>query len=134
MQVNKLRLLDSASGVISGRLATLQIALDIELYQNDDWDRSRPESPAYDVFAKGRSGGVKVGAAWVKRAERGRNAGQEFLTLTVDDPSFPAPLNMTAFPSGEAGEWEVVWRRPRQRDAGADMMPAPAGNDDPIPY
>ena len=39
------------------------------------------------------------------------------LSLSLDDPSFSEPLNLAAFKAEEADTLDVVWNRPRQKDA-----------------
>ena len=73
-------------------------------------------SPDYSIIAKSRSGkDVEVGSAWRKTIKSGAKAGEEFLTLTIDDPSFPSALNVAAFKNGRPGEWDVGWRRRQDR-------------------
>ena len=42
-----------------------------------------------------------MGAAWLKNSERA----SDFISITLDDPDWPSPVNLTAFPNtGERGE------------------------------
>ena len=66
------------------------------------------DQPAYEIT----SGGVKIGAAWEKTDRNG----VVFYSMTMDDPSFDAPLNVSAFQQ-PGGHYEIVWRRPRQQEA-----------------
>ena len=53
-----------------------------------------------------------IGAGWIKNSERV----SDFISMTLDDPDWPAPLNLTAFPrtSDHADSiWTIVWSRPR---------------------
>lgn len=74
---------------------------------------SSNEHPDYTVEYAHRDGAPHVvGAAWIKNGQR---VG-DFISMTLDDPDWTSPLNLTAFPpSRERGEtsWPVVWSRPR---------------------
>lgn len=71
--------------------------------------------PAYEVFALVGGGEIiRIGAAWRKKSEDGK---REYLSLSLDDPSWNQPLSCAAFPSKVAGEYDVVWNRPREREA-----------------
>lgn len=108
-----------------GKFASLDFALDLELQAIDaNWDGGKmPEAtangagrPAYDVFGVGRAGPAKIGAAWVKPIKRGDSAGQKMISLSLDDPSFPTALHLSAFPGRAKGEFDVKWERPRRAD------------------
>ena len=109
----------------SGQFSTLDFGLDLELQAIDaNWEKGKmpvatPDGagrPAYDVFGAGRGGPVRLGAAWVKVIKRGQNEGQQFLTMSLDDPSFPVALNLSAFPGRAKGEFDLKWERPRRAD------------------
>ena len=109
----------------TGQFSTLDFGLDLELHAiEENWDKGKMPvatadgagRPAYDVFGAGRSGAVKLGAAWVKTIKRGQNEGQKFLTMSLDDPSFPAVLNLSAFPGRVKGEFDLKWERPRRAE------------------
>ena len=53
------------------------------------------------------TGGVEFGAAWTKAA---RETGAEYLSLKLDDPSFPAPIYAT-LSQGDDGEHKLIWSR-----------------------
>ena len=53
-----------------------------------------------------------VGAGWLKNSERV----SDFISMTLDDPDWPSPINLTAFSSGgdrNDASWVIVWSRPR---------------------
>lgn len=106
----------------SGSFATLRFGFDLELHSIDaNWDKGNPPvgtsegpgRPAYDVFAAGGRGAVKLGAAWLKVIKNGPNAGKKFLTMSLDDPSFDAVLNLSAFEGVNADVYDLKWERPR---------------------
>jgi uncharacterized protein (DUF736 family) len=98
----------------SGRIRTLRFNLRVELHPNED--RRGDGSPDFVVYAREGDDLVAIGGAWKKTVEsQGPNRGNKFLSLTLDDPSFPSALNCAAFPGGEGLPWSVVWNRPRQQ-------------------
>ena len=53
-----------------------------------------------------------IGAGWIKGGIRVR----DFISMTLDDPDWPSPVYLQAFPPvRERGEtaWTIVWTRPR---------------------
>jgi uncharacterized protein (DUF736 family) len=111
MNIDELKEIEGKSGkTLSGSIATLQITLLIELQPAPPSDN--PKVPAYNVLARSENGiWIKVGAAWIKTITRGTNSGEEFLTLTIDDPSLRRPLNVAAFKNLVTGHWDIMYRR-----------------------
>jgi uncharacterized protein (DUF736 family) len=92
----------------TGYISTLDIDVQLRLKPTGN---TSPDAPAYEVFALGnKQQEIKIGAAWLKQPNKPDSKISEFLSLTLDDPSFPHPLNVAAFPK-EKGEWEISWRR-----------------------
>lgn len=107
-----------SDGSLRGSFRTLAASFKLDVAPIPDDERRGDQAPNFTVSAiTGNGELIEVGAAWVKVAERGDNQGRKFLTLTIDDPSLSAPLNLTAFPSEREGEYELVWRRERQARA-----------------
>lgn len=98
-----------------GSIRTLSHKLKIELAQNEE--KRGQESPDFLVYASVDGDMVEIGAAWQRQVQaRGANNGRRFLSITLDDPSFPAPLNVAAFePDSEGLPWPITWNRPRQQ-------------------
>ncbi len=64
------------------------------------------QGPQFRVYA----GSVELGAAWQKTSEQGR----DYLSVKLDDPSFPAPIYATlAEVEGEDG-LQLIWSRPNR--------------------
>jgi uncharacterized protein (DUF736 family) len=104
---------------IYGEIHSLEIDLQFRLGSRSA--QTSENSPDYSIIAKSRSGkDVEVGSAWRKTIKSGAKAGEEFLTLTIDDPSFASALNVAAFKNGRPGEWDVGWRRRQDRQAPAE--------------
>ena len=89
------------------------------LYRNEKTCfRENPNSPAYNIYGKSNSDGrVPIGAAWIKTLKRGPNSGEEFLTITIDDPSLPRALNLAAFKNADTGLWDIMFRRRQEHAA-----------------
>jgi len=64
------------------------------------------KDPQFRVYA----GSVELGAAWQKTSEQGR----DYLSVELDDPSFPAPIYAAlAEVEGEDG-LQLIWSRPNR--------------------
>lgn len=105
--------LTERDGVFSGRIRTLTHRLSLELEPIAAGDKRGGESPDFTVYAREGGDMVPIGSAWKKESNRGRDV-IRFLSITLDDPSFPAALNVAAFPNDEGDGWRIVWNRPRQ--------------------
>ncbi|MCA1494491.1 DUF736 domain-containing protein [Ensifer sp. NBAIM29] len=64
------------------------------------------KGPHFRIYA----GAVELGAAWQKRSEQDR----DYLSVKLDDPSFPAPIYTTLTEvEGEDG-FQLIWSRPNR--------------------
>ena len=64
------------------------------------------KGPQYRIYA----GSVEFGAAWQKTSDQGR----DYLSVKLDDPSFPAPIYATLTEiEGEDGLL-LIWSRPNR--------------------
>lgn len=99
---------------LEGQITTLQFSGPLFLEPNP---RKRSDrEPSHDAFTSNADGElVRIGAAWTKAVTAAGREGEEYLSITLDDPSFPAPLNIAAFKSEEPGVWNVTWRRRQAR-------------------
>jgi uncharacterized protein (DUF736 family) len=66
-------------------------------------EKAKDNAPDYRVFA----GTAEIGAAWKKISE---NGGREYLSVKLDDPSFPAPI-YASLVEVEGGEFSLIWSR-----------------------
>jgi uncharacterized protein (DUF736 family) len=64
------------------------------------------KSPDYRVT----SGSADIGAAWERTSE-----GASYLSVRLDDPSFPAPLNCRLTKTGAEHGYSLIWERDRKR-------------------
>lgn len=109
--IGKLKATRDAQGdLLIGYVRTLEINLQLKLYPITDAQSAK--SPAYRIFAIGRDGTeVEIGAAWKKTMTNPDKFGEEFLSLTIDDPSLPQSLNVAAFKEPDGETWLITFRR-----------------------
>ena len=68
------------------------------------------KGPQFRIFA----GSVELGAAWQKRSSE---SDRDYLSVKLDDPSFPAPIYATLSEvEGEDG-YQLIWSRPNREAA-----------------
>jgi uncharacterized protein (DUF736 family) len=83
-------------------------------------EKSSDREPDYRVVAETIFGTIEFGAAWKRTSERG----QDFLSVSLDDPSLGGPLNAALFPDHSTGTAPLVWARPKAKPAAAAAAPA----------
>ena len=66
-------------------------------------DKASDKAPDYRIF----QGSVEFGAAWRKVSGEGR----DYLSVKLDDPSFPAPIYATLVEGEQAGSYTMIWSR-----------------------
>ena len=71
-------------------------------------DKDNDKAPDYRIFA----GQTEFGAAWKKTA---RDSDREYLSVKLDDPSFPAPIFASLVATEGGDSYALVWSR-RSRD------------------
>ena len=64
------------------------------------------KGPQFRVYA----GNVELGAAWQKTSEQGR----DYLSVKLDDPSFPAPIHANLMEIEGGKELQLIWSRPNR--------------------
>jgi uncharacterized protein (DUF736 family) len=85
---------DKAQDTYTGELAIL--------------DAKTDKAPCYRVIGTSDTGDVEAGAAWKKRSEEGR----EYLSVKLDDPALPQPVNCAMVESGDTLDaFILVWSR-----------------------
>lgn len=96
------------SGFI-GRVHTLSLDFEIVLVAADqDGTRNAPE---YRIHANSDDG-PEIGAGWRRSTEK---AG-EYVSIQLDDPSFPQPVYAKLFQNGaDKTSWSLHWSRRRAR-------------------
>lgn len=116
--INKIKLHQNQDGSMSGKgnVSTLYHSIDISLEVNPNYKTDN--DPVFYIKADNKNGhAIQLGAAWEKLINNGPNQGKKFLSLTLDDPSFNAPLYCTAFLTDEDLTYDVKVERKRQKAA-----------------
>ena len=86
------------NGIYTGEIRTLTLRVKATIRPVE---RENDKAPDHRVNA----GGVEFGAGWTKAA---RETGAEYLSLKLDDPSFPAPIYAT-LTLGDLGYHLLFW-------------------------
>ena len=91
----------STGNGFSGSIKTLNLNVKAKLVRIEN---PSDKGPHFRIF----SGNVELGAAWQKVSAEGR----DYLSVKLDDPSFPAPIYATLIEvEGEEG-LQLIWSRP----------------------
>jgi len=64
------------------------------------------KGPHFRIYA----GAVELGAAWQKTS----NEGRDYLSVKLDDPSFPAPIYATLVEVEGESDLQLIWSRPNR--------------------
>jgi len=67
--------------------------------------KRREKSPDFRLFAGTR----EIGAAWKRTTQESA----EYLSVTIDDPVFPAPVNCRLIKTSIDGQYTLIWSRNR---------------------
>lgn len=94
-------------GSYEGRLTTLTIQTGLR-FAPLEGSKAFDNAPDYRVYA----GRVELGAAWAKTSAEGNTP---YLSVSLDDPSFAAPITAALFRvEGDPDRYVLVWNRPRR--------------------
>ena len=85
----------------TGTLRTLTLNVKVKLVPNDKGDREN--APDFRLQA---TGGYDIGAAWKKVSQ----AERPYLSVTLDDPSFPATIYARLIEEDD-GTHNLIWSR-----------------------
>jgi uncharacterized protein (DUF736 family) len=95
-------------GTISGEIRTLRFKTSARFVPVED--KTSEQAPDFRLFAPGK---VELGAAWKKVSD----AGLAYYSVSLDDPSFPAPVYAALLPTeSDPDRFNLAWSRPRQQD------------------
>ena|SRR5579863_3959215 len=95
---------NAADGRIAGELEALvvgRIKLTFE-----------PNSKGADYTVIMTDTRVEVGAAWKKTA---KESGKAYISVRLDSPFLPKPINVALFPAKDAERHVLVWDRPERK-------------------
>lgn len=109
------RQMDGDDEVFVGELRTLELAINLALRPTGEPSNSR--RPSHHIYAKSAQGRLtQIGSAWTKEMKQPARFGETFLSLTLDDPSFSHPLNVSAFKAPNSDDYTITWRRRQDRN------------------
>ena len=69
-------------------------------------ENGNDKAPDFRVFTA--QGNVEFGAGWTKKA---KDTGREYLSVKLDDPSFPAPIYASLVETDTEGSYSLIWSR-----------------------
>ncbi|TIR29387.1 MAG: DUF736 domain-containing protein [Mesorhizobium sp.] len=94
----------SSGNGFTGTIKTLNLNVKAKLVRIES---PSDKGPHFRIF----SGSVELGAAWQKVS---RETERDYLSVKLDDPSFPAPIYATLIEvEGEEG-MQLIWSRPNR--------------------
>lgn len=85
----------------TGTVRTLTLNVKVRIVPNDKGSENAPD---YRIVA---GNGLEIGAAWKKLSKA---AERPYLSVTLDDPSFPATI-YARLVEGEDGAHNLIWTR-----------------------
>ena len=88
------------NGSYTGSVRTLTLNVQVKIVPND---KESENAPDFRIVA----GNFEIGAAWKKVS---RTAERPYLSVTLDDPSFPATI-YARLVEGEDGAHNLIWSR-----------------------
>ena len=80
-------------------------------------EKRSDRAPDFRVFHITESYSSEIGAAWTKSSKK---SGAEYLSGSIDDPAFPAPIDFRLVKTGTEQGYTLFWERPRPRKNGDD--------------
>jgi uncharacterized protein (DUF736 family) len=105
---------DAQADGYTGHITTLTFQRNqVQLVANE---KGSDKEPDYRVVGNNGSGTVEFGAAWRRTSEKG----QEFLSVSIDDPALPGALNAALFDAEHGDTASLVWTRPKAKAAVKD--------------
>ncbi|HEX5262656.1 MAG TPA: DUF736 domain-containing protein [Phenylobacterium sp.] len=93
----------TSDGAYTGSIHTL--SLNVKSAEFRPNEKTDPKAPDFRIF----SGKAELGAAWKKTGEN-----RDFLSVKLDDPSFPATIFATLVDMDEGHS--LIWSRSRRTD------------------
>jgi uncharacterized protein (DUF736 family) len=110
---------DAEADTYVGGIMALTFCTKVELRPVE---KSGDKEPDYRIVAESIEGTVEVGAAWKRTSERG----QDFLSVSIDDPALSGAINAALFPSENGENAVLVWNRRKPGKGETSDEPRPA--------
>ena len=92
----------SDAGDYNGAIKTLTLNVKQATLRKAEKDNDK--APDFRIFA----GQTEFGAAWKKAA---RESSREYLSVKLDDPSFPAPIYASLVEAEDGSGHNLIWSR-----------------------
>jgi len=93
----------------AGTIETLTLKAKITF---EPQEKRTDKAPDYRVFHLTGNLSSEIGAAWKKTSKNGA----EYLSVSIDDPSFAEPINCRLVKTGSEQGHTLFWDRQRPRD------------------
>ena len=87
-------------GLFTGKISTLKHRFELRLVPIEEPNR---EGPHYRAF----SGDAELGAGWIRTSKND----SEYVSLSLDDPAFEAPLYANIVRQPNSDNWAIIWSR-----------------------
>jgi uncharacterized protein (DUF736 family) len=94
----------SSDGAFSGTIKTLTLAIKARFIPVE---KKSDKTPDLRVVV-GAPHNIEIGAGWLKTSRDGR----DYHTVTLDDPSFPAPIYANLVEDRDGDSYSLIWSRP----------------------
>jgi uncharacterized protein (DUF736 family) len=108
---------DQARDTYTGTITTLTVEHRVVFH---GINRTSEKGPDYRIMENWDNDGAELGAAWKRTSE----TGQAFLSVLIDDPALPAPINAAMFRTDSKAN--LVWSRTQPRPHAPASEPGPA--------
>lgn len=86
----------------TGTIETIAMTVETKFLAIENPSRKGPD---FRIIA----GNAECGAAWNQRSDKGN----DYLSVVLDDPSFPAPIRASLVETNIKGEHALLWSRRR---------------------
>jgi uncharacterized protein (DUF736 family) len=94
----------SSDGAFSGTIKTLTLAIKARFIPVE---KKSDKAPDLRVVV-GAPHSIEIGAGWLKTSRDGR----DYHAVTLDDPSFPAPIYANLVEDKNGDSYSLIWSRP----------------------
>ncbi len=91
----------STENGFTGSIRTLALNVKVRIARIE---KPSDKGPQFRIFA----GSVELGAAWQKRSSE---TDRDYLSLKLDDPSFPSPIYATMTEVDGEDSYQLIWSR-----------------------
>ena len=109
---------DKQNGSYAGFIRTLTIARESVVLT--PLQSGAEKAPDYRVLQQTNLGPLEIGAAWRRSSEKGKG----YVSVVLDDPALPTPINAAMFLAADETTATLVWTR-AARAAAASPAPPP---------